>query len=181
MPPKSEAQRRFMGAELSRKRSGQKTQTGMSDKQLSGLPVNRRVRNCPPGKDHQVGKATSHGSGSKKAAPAAGRARAASRSNPRPTSRPARTPANTSGDLGGLQQRMQEQLGRVRRRCSARNPRSRRTRTLRRRRRSTRCAPRRCGRRLPGPAEHAPGGGHARSRVSPGADDELDAAQRDLG
>src|SRR4249920_2123969 len=48
----------------------------------------------------------------KKAAPAAGRARAASRSNPRPTSRPARTPTNTSdAGLGGVQQRMQAQLG----------------------------------------------------------------------
>ena len=34
VPPKSEKQRRFMGAELERKRSGQGTQTGMSEKQL---------------------------------------------------------------------------------------------------------------------------------------------------
>lgn len=34
MPPKSKAQRRFMGAELGRKRAGKKTQTGMSEAQL---------------------------------------------------------------------------------------------------------------------------------------------------
>jgi hypothetical protein len=34
MPPKSERQRRFMGADLERKRKGQKTRTGMSEQQL---------------------------------------------------------------------------------------------------------------------------------------------------
>jgi hypothetical protein len=34
MPAQSEKQRRFMGAELARKRVGKKTQTGMSEKQL---------------------------------------------------------------------------------------------------------------------------------------------------
>jgi hypothetical protein len=34
MPPKSEKQRKFMGAELSRKRAGKKTRTGMSEKEL---------------------------------------------------------------------------------------------------------------------------------------------------
>jgi hypothetical protein len=34
MPAKSEKQRKFMGAELERKREGKKTQTGMSEKQL---------------------------------------------------------------------------------------------------------------------------------------------------
>ena len=34
MPAVSEKQRRFMGAELSRKRAGKKTQTGMNEKQL---------------------------------------------------------------------------------------------------------------------------------------------------
>jgi hypothetical protein len=34
MPTKSEKQRKFMGAELARKRAGKKTQTGMSEKQL---------------------------------------------------------------------------------------------------------------------------------------------------
>lgn len=34
MPSVSEKQRRFMGAELARKRKGKKTKTGMSTKQL---------------------------------------------------------------------------------------------------------------------------------------------------
>jgi hypothetical protein len=34
MPAKSEKQRKFMGAELARKRSGKKAKTGMSEKQL---------------------------------------------------------------------------------------------------------------------------------------------------
>lgn len=34
MPAKSEKQRRFMGAELARKRAGKKTRTGMSEQQL---------------------------------------------------------------------------------------------------------------------------------------------------
>ena len=34
MPAKSEKQRKFMGAELARKRAGKKTRTGMSEKQL---------------------------------------------------------------------------------------------------------------------------------------------------
>jgi hypothetical protein len=34
MPAKTEKQRRFMGAELERKREGKKTETGMSEKQL---------------------------------------------------------------------------------------------------------------------------------------------------
>ena len=37
MPAKSEKQRKFMAAELSRKRSGKKTQTGMSEKQLEDM------------------------------------------------------------------------------------------------------------------------------------------------
>ena len=35
MPAKSEKQRRFMGAELGRKRAGKKTRTGMTEGQLS--------------------------------------------------------------------------------------------------------------------------------------------------
>jgi len=35
MPAVSEKQRRFMGAELARKRAGQKTRTGMSESDLS--------------------------------------------------------------------------------------------------------------------------------------------------
>lgn len=34
MPSKSEKQRRFMGAELARKREGKKTRTGMNERQL---------------------------------------------------------------------------------------------------------------------------------------------------
>jgi hypothetical protein len=34
MPATSEKQRRFMGAELARKRAGQKTETGMTESQL---------------------------------------------------------------------------------------------------------------------------------------------------
>jgi len=34
MPAKSERQRKMMGADLARKRAGQKTQTGMSEAQL---------------------------------------------------------------------------------------------------------------------------------------------------
>ena len=34
MPSKSEKQRKFMGADLARKRAGEKTHTGMSEKQL---------------------------------------------------------------------------------------------------------------------------------------------------
>lgn len=34
MPAKSQKQRRFMGAELARKRAGKRTKTGMSEKQL---------------------------------------------------------------------------------------------------------------------------------------------------
>jgi len=35
MPSKSEKQRKFMGAELSRKREGKATKTGMNERQLS--------------------------------------------------------------------------------------------------------------------------------------------------
>ena len=34
MPAKTKKQRKFMGAELERKRAGEKTKTGMSEKQL---------------------------------------------------------------------------------------------------------------------------------------------------
>jgi hypothetical protein len=34
MPAKTEKQRKFMGAELERKREGKKTKTGMTEKQL---------------------------------------------------------------------------------------------------------------------------------------------------
>jgi hypothetical protein len=39
MPAKTEKQRKFMGAELARKRAGKKTQTGMSEKQLEEFAV----------------------------------------------------------------------------------------------------------------------------------------------
>ena len=37
MPAKTEKQRKFMAAELSRKRSGKKTKTDMSEKQLEEM------------------------------------------------------------------------------------------------------------------------------------------------
>ena len=42
MPAKSEKQRRFMGAELARKRAGKKTQTGMSEKQLEEFAFKKK-------------------------------------------------------------------------------------------------------------------------------------------
>ncbi len=52
MPAVSRKQQRFMGAELSRKRAGKKTQTGMSAKQLEefastkqkGLPAKKKKK-----------------------------------------------------------------------------------------------------------------------------------------
>lgn len=46
MPSETPKQRRFMGAELARKRAGQKTQTGMSEKQLRDFakkPVKKKA------------------------------------------------------------------------------------------------------------------------------------------
>ena len=37
MPAKTEKQRKFMGAELARKREGEKTQTGMSEAELEKM------------------------------------------------------------------------------------------------------------------------------------------------
>ena len=37
MPAKTEKQRRFMGAELQRKREGRKTRTGMSENELEKM------------------------------------------------------------------------------------------------------------------------------------------------
>ncbi len=37
MPAKTEKQRRFMGAELARKREGKKTQTGMGEAELEKM------------------------------------------------------------------------------------------------------------------------------------------------
>lgn len=45
MPPKSEKQRKFMGAELARKRAGKKTKTGMTEQQLKDFASKRVERN----------------------------------------------------------------------------------------------------------------------------------------
>lgn len=42
MPAKTEKQRRFMGADLARKRAGKKTKTGMSEKQLKDFAKKKR-------------------------------------------------------------------------------------------------------------------------------------------
>lgn len=42
MPAKSKAHQRFMGAELARKRAGEKTKTGMSEKQLEEFAHTKR-------------------------------------------------------------------------------------------------------------------------------------------
>lgn len=42
MPAKTEKQRKFMGAELARKRAGKKTKTGMSEKQLEDFARKKR-------------------------------------------------------------------------------------------------------------------------------------------
>lgn len=42
MPAKSKAQQKFFGAELSRKRAGQKTRTKMSEKQLEEFASTKR-------------------------------------------------------------------------------------------------------------------------------------------
>jgi hypothetical protein len=44
MPAKTEKQRRFMGAELSRKRAGKKTKTGMSEKKLEEMASKPKKR-----------------------------------------------------------------------------------------------------------------------------------------
>lgn len=41
MPAKSEKQRKFMGAELGRKRAGEETQTEMSEKQLEDFATKK--------------------------------------------------------------------------------------------------------------------------------------------
>lgn len=55
MPSYTERQRRFMGAELARKRAGQSTETGMSEAQLRDFarkPVRKRKRkHAMPRKD----------------------------------------------------------------------------------------------------------------------------------
>lgn len=44
MPAVSRKQQRFMGAELSRKRKGKKTKTGMSESQLKHFTKKRKKR-----------------------------------------------------------------------------------------------------------------------------------------
>lgn len=44
MPAVTEKQRRFMGAELARKRAGKKTETGMSESQLRDFAKKRKKR-----------------------------------------------------------------------------------------------------------------------------------------
>jgi len=44
MPSVSERQRRFMGAELARKRAGKKTKTGMSESQLKDFSMKPLMR-----------------------------------------------------------------------------------------------------------------------------------------
>ena len=47
MPAKSEKQRRFMGAELGRLRSGKKTETGMSEEKLSDFAAKSDTSEVP--------------------------------------------------------------------------------------------------------------------------------------
>jgi hypothetical protein len=49
MPSTSEKQRKFMGAELARKRAGQQTSTGMSEQQLSDY-ASKPVKKTKPKK-----------------------------------------------------------------------------------------------------------------------------------
>jgi hypothetical protein len=44
MPAKSEKQRKFMGAELGRKRAGKKTKTGMSEKKLEEMASKKKKK-----------------------------------------------------------------------------------------------------------------------------------------
>lgn len=58
MPAYTERQRRFMGAELARKRAGKSTETGMSEKQLRDFarkPVRKRKKHRSVG-DSYTGK-----------------------------------------------------------------------------------------------------------------------------
>jgi hypothetical protein len=51
MPSKSQAQQKFMGAELYRKRQGMKTKTGMSERQLEDFASTKR-KGLPKYSDH---------------------------------------------------------------------------------------------------------------------------------
>lgn len=48
MPAKTDKQRRFMGAELRRRREGKKTQTGMSESQLEDF-ARKKMKKMGPG------------------------------------------------------------------------------------------------------------------------------------
>lgn len=50
MPAKTEKQRKFMGAELARKRDGKKTKTGMSEKKLEEFASKGKTKG-PKGRD----------------------------------------------------------------------------------------------------------------------------------
>ncbi len=64
MPAKSERQRRFMGAELARKRRGEATETGMSESQLRDFAKKRkkkkRSRHQAPNPNEQFGPQERH-------------------------------------------------------------------------------------------------------------------------
>jgi hypothetical protein len=55
MPSTSEKQRKFMGAELARKRAGKKTKTGMSEQQLEEFASKPVVRK-PTGRKNRSGR-----------------------------------------------------------------------------------------------------------------------------
>lgn len=44
MPSSSEKQRKFMGADLARKRSGKRTKTGMSEEKLSEFASKKKAK-----------------------------------------------------------------------------------------------------------------------------------------
>lgn len=47
MPPVSQKQRKFFGAELARKRAGEKTQTGMSEAKLEEMASKPKHKKLP--------------------------------------------------------------------------------------------------------------------------------------
>lgn len=55
MPSYTERQRRFMGAELARKRRGEKTETGMSEKQLRDFAKKPRKKKRTVPKPNRYG------------------------------------------------------------------------------------------------------------------------------
>lgn len=59
MPSYTERQRRFMGAELARKRAGKSTETGMSEKQLrefASKPLRKKHKKVRSVGDHYTGR-----------------------------------------------------------------------------------------------------------------------------